>query len=250
MNNTALSTKDETYFRSNIQAITTLEIAEMMNIEHSKLLRKLDGGSDRKGYIEILGEAHLGVTDYFIKSTYFTDQNKEMPCYMVTKLGCDFLANKFAGEKGIIFTARYVKRFNEMEQALKPKVPMTYKEALLETIKLLEEKEELEKENAEMKPKAEFFDAVADSKDAIEIGQVAKVLNYPGVGRNKLFEILRNKGILMKNNIPYQKYIDNGCFRTIEQKYSMPDGETRISIKTLVYQKGVNYIRKILEVAA
>lgn len=104
-------------------------------------------------------------------------------------------------------------------------------------------------ENQRMKPKEEFFDAVADSKDAIEIGKVAKVLNYPGIGRNKLFEILRDKGILMKDNVPYQKYIDNGCFRTIEQKYSMSNGETRISIKTLVYQKGVDYIRKILEVA-
>ena len=100
-----------------------------------------------------------------------------------------------------------------------------------------------------MKPKEEFFDAVADSKDAIEIGKVAKVLNFPGIGRNKLFEILRRKGILMKDNIPYQKFIDNGCFRTIEQKYSLPDGETRISIKTLVYQKGVDYIRKVLETA-
>ena len=100
-----------------------------------------------------------------------------------------------------------------------------------------------------MKPKEEFFDAVADSKDAIEIGKVAKVLNFPGIGRNKLIEILRRKGILMKDNIPYQKFIDNGCFRTIEQKYSLPDGETRISIKTLVYQKGVDYIRKVLETA-
>lgn len=98
-----------------------------------------------------------------------------------------------------------------------------------------------------MRPKEEFFDAVTDSKDAIEIGKVAKVLDYPGVGRNKLFEILRDKGVLMKDNIPYQKYIDNGCFRTIEQKYTVPDGETRISIKTLVYQKGVDYIRKVLD---
>lgn len=104
-------------------------------------------------------------------------------------------------------------------------------------------------DNERMKPKEEFFDAVAGSKDAIEIGKVAKVLNYPGIGRNKLFEILRDKGISMKDNIPYQKYIDNGCFRTIEQKYNTPDGETRINIKTLVYQKGVDYIRKILEVA-
>lgn len=104
-------------------------------------------------------------------------------------------------------------------------------------------------DNQRMKPKEEFFDAVAGSKDAIEIGKVAKVLNYPGVGRNKLFEILRNKGVLMRDNTPYQKYIDNGCFRTIEQKYHTPDGETRINIKTLVYQKGVDYIRKMLEVA-
>ena len=50
----------------------------------------------------------------------------------------------------------------------------------------------------------------------------------------------------MGNNIPYQRYIDAGLFRTVEQKYSMPDGETRISIKTLVYQKGVDYIRKVV----
>lgn len=95
--------------------ITTLEVAEMMEVEHSKLMRKLEGSKDRKGYIEILGEAHLGVTDYFVKSTYRTEQNKELPCYQVTKLGCDFLANKSTGEKGVIFTARYVKRFYEME---------------------------------------------------------------------------------------------------------------------------------------
>lgn len=125
-------------------------------------------------------------------------------------------------------------------------MPQTYAEALRALADKAEAAERLELENKELKPKAEFFDAVADSKDAIEIGQVAKVLNFPGIGRNKLFGILRAKGVLMNNNIPYQKYIDKGYFRTIEQKYTMPDGETRISIKTLVYQKGVDAIRKLL----
>lgn len=96
-----------------------------------------------------------------------------------------------------------------------------------------------------LEPKAEFFDAVADSKTAIEIGEAAKVLDA-GIGRNRLFKLLREKNILMNNNQPYQEYIDRGYFRVIEQKYTKPDGTTHINIKTLVYQKGLDYIRKLL----
>ena len=98
-----------------------------------------------------------------------------------------------------------------------------------------------------MQPKADFFDAVAESSDAVSIGEVAKVLKVKGVGRNKLFEFLRQQKVLDRHNIPYQKYINCGWFRTIEQKYDTPDGETHVSIKTLVYQKGVDGIRKLLE---
>ena len=75
------------------------------------------------------------------------------------------------------------------------------------------------------------------------------VLNAPGVGRNKLFEFLRNRKILMRNNQPYQKYVDCGYFRIIEQKYERPNGDTCINIKTLVYQKGVKYIQELLKSA-
>jgi anti-repressor protein len=104
-----------------------------------------------------------------------------------------------------------------------------------------------EKQLLEMKPKAEFFDAVANSKTAIPIGNVAKILEIPGIGRNILFQILRDQGILMHDNVPYQQYIDRGYFRVIEQKYNTPEGETKISIKTLVYQKGIEYIRKVVK---
>lgn len=100
-------------------------------------------------------------------------------------------------------------------------------------------------ENEAMKPKAEFFDAVTDSKDAIPMADVAKVLDM-GIGRNKLFEFLREKGILMSDNRPYQRFIDAGYFRVVEQKYDKGYGETGINIKTLVFQKGVDYIRRKL----
>lgn len=97
-----------------------------------------------------------------------------------------------------------------------------------------------------MKPKEEFFDAVADSKTAVSMKDVANVLAIKGYGRNNLFEFLRNKGILNNYNRPYQRYIDNGWFRVIEQRYTK-NGEECVTFKTLVYQKGIDAIRKILE---
>ena len=104
--------------------LTTLEVAEMMEVPHSDLLKKLEGRKDRKGYIQILNEGQMSVVDYFLKSTYLDAKGEERPCYEVTRMGCDFLANKSTGEKGVLFTARYVKRFNEMENQ-KSQIPLT-----------------------------------------------------------------------------------------------------------------------------
>ena len=103
-----------------------------------------------------------------------------------------------------------------------------------------------DKQIEEMKPKAEFFDTVADSKTAISMNEVAKVLNIKGYGRNNLFEFLRNSKVLDRWNVPYQRYVDNGWFRVIEQHYQK-NGEPIVTTKTLVYQKGVDGIRKMIE---
>ena len=134
-------------------------------------------------------------------------------------------------------------------------LPGSYAEALRaladkaeEAERLQAEKEKLEAKNQEMQPKAEFFDAVTDSKTAIPIGDVAKILDM-GIGRNKLFEFMRDAKILMPDNRPYQRYIDSGYFRVVEQKYEK-NGEVCINIKTLVFQKGIDFIRKKLEKGA
>lgn len=115
-------------------------------------------------------------------------------------------------------------------------------QALIVANNIIQEKDRL---LAEQKPKVEFFDTVANSKTALPMDRVAKVLDM-GIGRNKLFELLRDKKILDRNNIPYQTYVDRGYFRVIEQKYTKPTGETVVTTKTLVYQRGVDYIRKIV----
>lgn len=100
------------------------------------------------------------------------------------------------------------------------------------------------KQIAEMKPKAEFYDQVADSKDALDMRSVAAILNIDGMGRTNLFAALRTKGILDSENKPYRKFQDAGYFRVIETKYTDLFGETHINTKTLVYQRGLEYIRK------
>lgn len=104
--------------------LTTLEVAEMMETSHNDILRKLEGRKDRRGYLEILAESQMAVSDFFIPSSYKDASGKENKCYEVTRLGCDFLANKSTGEKGVLFTARYVKRFYEMENQVK-QIPLT-----------------------------------------------------------------------------------------------------------------------------
>jgi anti-repressor protein len=98
---------------------------------------------------------------------------------------------------------------------------------------------------AEMQPKADFFDAVAGSPTAVDMAIVAKTLNM-GIGRNRLFDLLREKGILDRHNIPYQQYCGRGYFRVVESQYDKPDGTSCVSFKTVVFQKGMDYIRKIL----
>lgn len=148
-------------------------------------------------------------------------------------------------EKGEEARKYFIDCEEKYKNGIKPfQLPRTYAEALRELADQTEKTEAIQRQLEAAKPKIEFFDAVTDSKDAVPMDQVAKVLNM-GIGRNKMFQMLRDLGILQQNNIPYQKYVDQGYFRVIEQKYDVR-GEVRISMKTLVFQKGIEFIRKKL----
>ena len=95
------------------RTITSNEVAEMLGKEHGKLIR------DIRTYIGYLGEAKIGSSDFFVESTYFTEQNKELSNYLLTKQGCEMVSNKLTGAKGVQFTAKYVSRFNKMENHIK-----------------------------------------------------------------------------------------------------------------------------------
>ena len=111
--------------------------------------------------------------------------------------------------------------------------------------RLQEENEEKNKLIEKQKPKAEFYDEIIDSTTVIGMKEVADILNVKGYGRNNLFKFLREKGILNRKNEPYRKYIEQGLFEIKESRYIVDD-EVRIKPTTYVTQKGLDYIRKIL----
>ena len=96
-----------------IKRISSREVAEMMELRHTDLIRKIDK------ITKTLENAKMRFQKYWIESTYKVEgNNKTYKEYLVSKEGCEFLAHKSTGEKGILFTHRYMERFKEMEQII------------------------------------------------------------------------------------------------------------------------------------
>ena len=100
---------------ANKESLDSREVAKMVEKDHAHLCR------DIKGYVEVIHQnPKLDSDQYFIEATYTAGTGKPYTRYDITKLGCEMIANKLTGKKGILFTAEYVKRFNEMQNGQAP----------------------------------------------------------------------------------------------------------------------------------
>lgn len=108
----------------------------------------------------------------------------------------------------------------------------------------IEDGEKAKQRLALIEPKAVHYDAVMESSECLTMEQTAKVLSFRGIGQNSLFQFLRKEGILQPDNLPYQHHAH--LFKVIEQPFTKANGEHRVNLKTLVRQKGVERIRKLL----
>lgn len=119
------------------RTITSMEVAGMVNRRHDQVLR------DMETIIKQIG-AHKSVESYFTKSTYINSQNKELPCFLLTKKGCELYGTRMTGEKGTLFAIEYIERFNEMETTVKqlalPTDPMEILQLTFEAQKQANEK--------------------------------------------------------------------------------------------------------------
>lgn len=220
---------------------TSLLVAEKFGKRHGDVLRSIESVISQTP--ENQSERNFALSEYQDAS------GKNNPMYVMTKDGFSILVMGFTGVSAMSFKWAFIDKFNEMENSIKNgefDIPKTYSGALMLAAKQAEQLEKQEALLIEQAPKVDFYNAVTGSTDTIDMRTVATVLNC-GVGRNKIFETLRNKKILDGKNKPYQSYIDRGYFRTIESSYTKPDGSECINIKTVVFQKGLDFIRKTLK---
>lgn len=88
------------------------EVAEVIERPHSDLLKSI------RKYCEFLTEGKISVSEYYIPAQYEDSTGRELPCFLITKRGCDMIANKLTGRKGVLFTAAYVSAFERMREQL------------------------------------------------------------------------------------------------------------------------------------
>ena len=224
--------------------VDSREVAEMVEVRHADLLEKIDG------YIQYLQNGKFRSDDFFIESSYIAGTGKQYKCFLMTRKGCDMVANKLTGEKGVWFTAAYVTKFEEMEKAQRDPIPQTFAEALRLAADQAEKIEVLQLQNAqkeqiinEMQPKATYYDLVLQSKSAMAIGKIAK--DY-GMSAKALNKKLHELGIQYKQGdcwLLYQNYADKGYTQSktqiVNDEYS--------KLHTYWTQKGRLFIYELLK---
>ena len=230
-----------------VKTINTVLVADMMSRRHAQVLKMIEGRAGEVGIIEVLTEHDFVLSDYFIESTYKDASGKTNKCYECTKMGCEMLANKLTGQKGILFTAKYVKKFNEMEQQIEQQ--MVSVEQITQMINEAVTKQVM----VMMNPIIDRLDKIVQGVNAPRSEQltfdtsdlpytatnIGKKINRTASVTNK---ILLQRGILSVKDGSWtlnKQYEDKGWGKTVKGQYR---GKTYVRYT----EKGMQEIIKIL----
>ncbi len=228
--------------------VSSRQIAESFDKEHKDVLESI-----RNLTAEI-----SAVKNMFFSSSYVNDRGREYPEYLMNRDGFSMLVMGFTGKKANEWKVKYIEAFNKMEKILMEKAPSYQIADPIERAKVWiqeqEEKKALEGHIEELKPKALFADSVASSRNSILVGELAKLLNQNGIdiGQKRLFQVLRDKGYLLKSgedyNIPSQYSMDLKIMDIKKSSVNNPDGSVRITRTPKVTGKGqIYFVNKFLK---
>lgn len=182
-------------------ALDSREVAKMIGKRHAHLMR------DIRCYINDMEEnPKLDSRQFFIESNYESSQGKLLPCYLLTKMGCEFVANKMTGKKGTLFTAQYVSLFNEYQASLKKPDSYTIDDPVKRAERWIEERKAYEA----LVPKGQYFDSQMRNPGTMTVTEIAK--DY-GMTATKLNRLLHEFGVQFKQGkhwVLYHKYDGKG----------------------------------------
>lgn len=229
-------------------------VAEKFAKSHNHVIRDIE---------EILSKSDCPNLDgeMFIETTYKNSRGKTYKSYLMNRDGFSLLAMGFTGKEAFQWKIKFINAFNKMEEKLKQSNTLTEEEKLKLQLFSKDASEvayahnrlielataPLHQQIEEQKPLVEFANKVSDSSNLIDMGKMAKLLKDENIniGRNRLFDWLRRKEILMRNNMPYQRYIEGGYFQVKESTYETPYG-VKTQQTTCVTGKGQIYITEKL----
>ena len=218
---------------------TSLKVAEVFEKEHKDVMRAIRNLECSKEFYE----------RNFAPVKYQDIKGEYRPMFELTRDGFTFLAMGFTGSKAARFKEDYIQAFNMMEEELKKKSLLDsymIEDPIERAQRWIEEEKKrqlLIVEIKEMQPKAKQFDRFISGENHQTMNVVAKSL---GIGRNKLFQILREKKILMQNNTPYQQYMNIGYFAVKEKPIQMRE-QVINKPQTYVTAKGIDWLAKTLD---
>lgn len=234
--------------------VDSRDVAEMTGKRHDHLIRDIDG------YVAILNQTpSLGADNFFIESYYEAGTGKSYKCYLLTRKGCDMVANKMTGKKGVLFTAAYVTKFEEMERTISMQQPLPsymIDDPIGRAEKWIQERKErdaletkslmLEQRVKEYEPKASYVDEILQSKNTVTVTQIAKDYGLTG---QELNNILHEEKVQYKLNgqwLLYQKHQDKGYTKSNTVDIYHKNGERSVKMNTRWTQRGRLFIHELL----
>lgn len=187
--------------------VDSREVAEMVGKNHKELLR------DIRGYVEILEkstERNFALSEFFLSSDYKDPTGRTLPCYLLTRKGCDMVANKMTGEKGVLFTAAYVTRFEEMEHKLEEERQKSL--SPLQMLRLqLEAMEKMEQRQSQQEQRVETLEK--------QTGRVTQALTGTTISSGDWQKDMRDRiTILSQQSGVYHQFLYKELYDSVERE--------------------------------
>lgn len=189
MNSLTLVEKNGTWYAD------SREVAEMVGKRHDNLIR------DIEGYIQIMETSNLRnglntiVSDFFVPNEYeSSNPSRKYRNFLITRRGCDMVANKMTGEKGVLFTAAYVTKFEEMEKQISQSLLPNLSPQLQVLIQMEIRQQEIETKQKQIEDKLTTVDHRLSNLDGT---------NIEGTPRQRLNKMVQLYAY--KANVTYQR---------------------------------------------